>query len=139
MKMVISSIFPVREIILVATRQHHGSVAESLFLMLRCGSLASCAIVNVALSRLEIHLVRIYYFCLLFEVECLFVVFGELADFTELFLVERFGLRRVRIPYEPIVASGAFAIQVVSHWQLLKSSHRLRLRCVIKIVACRFI
>jgi hypothetical protein len=28
---------------------------------------------------------------------------------------------------------------VVSHWQLLKSSHRLRLRCVIKIVACRFI
>jgi hypothetical protein len=28
---------------------------------------------------------------------------------------------------------------VVSHWQLLKSSHRLRLRCLIKIVACRFI
>ena len=139
MKMVISSIIPVRKIILIATRQHHRSVAKPFFLMLRRGSLAPCAIVNIALGRLEIHLVRIYYFGLLFEVECLFVIFGELSDFTKLFLVERFGLRWVRIPYKPIVASSAFAIQVVSYWQLLKSRHRLRLRCVIEIVACRFI
>lgn len=113
------AVLPIREALLVRAGQLHGSLPEVRVIVLSFCALALLSIMHLSHGGLELHFVRVNDLSFFFHVERLFVAFRVGILPRELLLVVASGHGRVRVPHEPVVASRALAIQVVTNRHLL--------------------
>jgi hypothetical protein len=112
------AISPVRVVHLVRTVELHWLLAELVVKIDQVSTLPVAAVVNLTLSRLQIHLVGIDDLGFLLQVESALVVLCKSTFTLKLFLVVAVGFGRVWVAYKSIVATCLSSIQVVTNWHL---------------------
>ena len=108
---------PVNEICRVIARKNHRSFPEWRVPMFLFCPVASLSIVHQLLCCLQVHPVRVDNPWFLFQVER--VWFREDFFCAEFLLIDRGGVRRVRVSDESVEAAGLLAVQVVPSRDLL--------------------